>query len=134
MTRALALISAVPVAIRWLATIVFVVLIVTLSITPDRGQAGDTVFHWLVTNTGTLLQKILHVLVYATLTGMLFWAMESIATRRLRIVLALGGAVLLGAALEWFQLRVPGRFGSVGDILLNAAGAILGLVVALFLM
>ena len=134
MRRVATTISLVPTAVRWLLTAGLVALIVVLSITPDRQQAGDTVFDWLVTNTSTWLQKTLHVLVYAILAAMLFWTMESIPSRRLRIVLALAGAIALGAALEWYQLRVPGRFGNLTDILLNSAGAIIGLVAALLLL
>jgi VanZ family protein len=134
MRQLAATISLVPTAVRWLLTAGFVALIVVLSITPDRQQAGDTVFDWLVTNTSTWLQKVLHVLVYALLTAMLFWATENLSSRRLRIILALGAAVALGAALEWYQLRVPGRFGNLTDILLNSAGAIIGLVAALLLL
>jgi VanZ family protein len=35
-----------------------------------------------------------------------------------------------GAVVEWCQTRVPGRIGSLADVLLNAAGAALGLLVA----
>ena len=134
MRRVAATISMVPTALRWLLTAGLVALIVILSITPDRQQAGDTVFDWLVANTSTWLQKTLHVIVYATLTAMLFWAFESIGSRRLRMVLALTGAIALGAALEWYQLRVPGRFGNLTDILLNSAGAVIGVVAALLLL
>lgn len=133
MNRAIATINAVPVAIRWLLTAAFVALIVVLSVTPDRSRPGDTVFHWLVTNTATWLQKVLHVLVYAALAALLVWALDSVESRRLRMMLALVAAVALGATLEWYQLRVPGRFGNIGDVLLNAGGAVIGLIAAMLL-
>ena len=134
MRQLAATISLVPSAVRWLLTAGFVALIVVLSITPDRQKAGDTVFDWLVTNTSTWLQKIFHVVAYAALAGMIFWAAEHIPSRRVRVAIALSGAIALGAALEWYQLRVPGRFGNLTDILLNSAGAILGLIAALLLL
>jgi VanZ family protein len=36
--------------------------------------------------------------------------------------------------LEWHQTRVPGRFGTVADVLLNLIGAIIGLIAAMFLL
>jgi VanZ family protein len=134
MNRAIAAISAVPIGLRWLLTAAFVALTVVLSVTPAQTKPDDTVFHWLVTNTSTWLQNILHVLFYATLTAMFVWSMEGLASRRLRMILALVCAVAIGAVLEWYQLRVPGRFGNLGDVLLNAGGAVLGIIAAIFLL
>ena len=133
MRKAITAISAVPVGVRWLVTVALVVVIVALSVTPDRHRPGDTVFHWLVVNTSTWVQKTLHVVVYALLAALLVWALDDVESRRVRLLLALVSAVGLGAALEWYQLRVPGRFGNVTDVLLNAAGAILGLIAATLL-
>ena len=51
-------------------------------------------------------------------------------TRRRSLSLAL----VVGIALEWYQTTVPGRYGSITDILLNSLGAALGIVIALFLL
>ena len=48
----------------------------------------------------------------------------------LRIALALLLSVGLGVALEWYQTQVPGRFGTITDMLLNAVGAIVGIFLA----
>lgn len=110
-------------------TLAFAILLVFLSVTPGTPEAGDGAFHWLVLNTATPLQKTLHVLAYAVMAVLLAWALDGLAGRCLRIGVALALAVALGAGLEWWQLWVPGRFGSVSDILLNAAGALAGAAV-----
>ena len=121
---------SIPAPYRCLITIAFVVVIVMLSVTPGREQAGDTVFGWLVANTATPVQKTLHVVVYATLAGLWMWTLAGLESKLLRIVLALLLSIGLGAALEWYQTQVPGRFGTLADVLLNAVGAIAGVVLA----
>ena len=125
---------SLPIIYRWLVTLVFVGIVVILSVTPGRFQTGDSVFVWLVANTPTLLQKIMHVAVYATLALLFMWTLESIESRLIRIALALVFAIGLGVILEWYQTMVPGRFGTIADVLLNVLGAIVGLVAAIFLL
>ncbi len=120
----------VTISIRWLITIAFAILVVILSVTPGRGQTDDSIFVWLVVNTPTLMQKLMHVAVYASLAFLLAWSLEDIGARPLRLAIALVLAIGLGAGLEWYQTSVPGRFGTVLDVLLNAGGALLGLLVA----
>jgi VanZ family protein len=91
-------------------------------------------FVWLVVHTATPVQKALHVGIYGALAVLWMWTLEPIESRLLRIVLALVASVGLGALLEWHQTRVPGRFGTVLDVILNAAGAIAGLLLALALL
>lgn len=116
---------------RWLIAIAFIALVTILSVTPGRGQADDSVFVWLVINTPPLLQKLMHLAVYAVLAFLLTWALEDAGSRNLRLVLAFAFAVSLGASLEWYQTRVPGRFGTLLDALLNAGGAFFGLLAAM---
>ena len=124
----------VTVSVRWLITIAFGILVVILSVTPGRDQTDDSIFVWLVVNTPTLIQKLLHIAVYASLTFLLAWSLENVDPRPLRLAIALVLAVCLGAGLEWYQTIVPGRFGTVLDILLNAAGASIGLLAALLIL
>ena len=112
----------------------FVALIVALSIAPGRAQPDDTVFSWLVVHTAAPVQKALHVAIYAALVLLWMWALEAIGSRALRALLSVTFAIGLGALLEWYQLSVPGRFGSFTDVLLNSAGAIAGLLLALILL
>ena len=46
---------------RWVATLTLVGIIIALSITPGVPRPGDSLFEWLVINTATPVQKLLHV-------------------------------------------------------------------------
>ena len=127
-------ILSTPPLYRWLLTLAFVAIIVALSVTPERGQQGDSIFAWLVTHTAPTLQKLLHVAVYAALAMLWMWTLDDVRSQVLRIALTLLLTVGLGAALEWYQTRVPGRFGTVVDALLNALGAIGGTVLAIIVL
>jgi len=122
---------SVPAAARWGVTLVFAGLIVALSVTPGIARPGDNAFVWIVVNTPEPLQKLMHVAVYAALALLWIWTLESVESRTLRVALAFLATIGLGAALEWYQTQVPGRFGSLFDVALNALGAIVGLALAL---
>jgi len=51
-----------------------------------------------------------------------------------RILAAFLVAAGFGALNEWHQIHLPGRYGSLADVVLNAIGAGLGLLVAVLLM
>ena len=69
------------------------------------------------------------------LLGVLWmWTLAGIGSTSVRIVLSLTLAMGLGIALEWYQTTVPGRYGSIADVLLNSLGVALGIVAALFLL
>jgi len=123
-----------PPVVRWAITLTFVMIVVILSITPGKSQVGDSVFVWLVANTPTPLQKLMHFVIYAALVWLWAWTLEAIKSRNLRLVLAFVLAISLGSALEWYQTRIPGRFGTIVDALLNILGAIVGLVVAFLIL
>jgi len=124
----------IPVAVRLIVTLVLVVGIVTLSVVPGRSQPGDSAFVWLVSVTPMPLQKVLHVIAYATLAVLLMWTLETIDSMPRRVALAFVVTVSLGAVLEWYQTSVPGRFGTFADAILNMIGSIAGLIVAVFLL
>ncbi len=123
---------SLPTIHRWLITLAFVGVVVVLSVTPGRFQTGDSIFVWIVANTPTLLQKIMHIAVYAALAMLFMWSLESIKSQVSRIVLTLVLAISIGVVLEWYQTMVPGRFGTIVDVMLNSIGVIAGLVAALF--
>jgi len=125
---------SVPVGYRWGLTLAFAAFIVGLSITPGLERADDNIFSWLFANTAPLAQKVLHVVTYAVLGVLWMWTLAGINSTPVRIALSLMLAIVLGVALEWYQTTVPGRYGSITDILLNSLGAALGIVVALFLL
>ena len=134
MNRAFAAVRTASYGTRWLLTLLLTIFIVALSITPVRSRPGDTAFHWIVENTAAPVQKLAHVAVYALLAMLVMWALESVGPKVGRVVLTLAIVVSLGAALEWYQLQVPGRFGSLTDVVLNFAGAIIGIAVAWILL
>ncbi len=108
--------------------------IVALSIVPGEPQPGDSAFAWAVARTPTLLQKLMHVVVYGLLTMLLVWALEAAGWSPLRAyACGVFVAVALGALLEWVQLSVPGRFGTLYDLALNVAGVICGLTLFIVL-
>ena len=126
--------QSVPAAWRWLATLAMVVVVVVLSITPGVQSDSDSAFVWLVVNTATPVQKAMHVAIYMTLAVLWYWSLERVRSRALRALLTISATVGLGAILEWHQTRVPGRFGTLMDIVLNAIGALAGVVLAALLL
>ena len=127
-------ILAIAPAYRWTVTLAFVAVVIALSIAPGIEQQDDSIFGWLVVNASTPLQKVMHVAVYATLAGLWMWTLEPVESRVLRAVIALVFCVALGSVLEWQQTRVPGRFGTLADVLLNVAGTVIGLIAALLIL
>ena len=111
-----------------------IAVIVALSVVPGRAQPGDSVFAWLVSMTPVPLQKLMHGVAYATLTLLWMWTLEKIVSVPTQIALGFAVPVGIGAVLEWYQTSVPGRFGTLKDIMINAVGSIVGLTVALFLL
>lgn len=105
-----------------------------VSLIPGHPKPGDSTFIWLVANTPTLMQKVLHVCLYGVLALLLLWTFEGIQSRAYRFLISFILAVAFGAVMEWCQTKVPGRFGTVYDVALNAAGAALGLLAAAFLL
>jgi hypothetical protein len=74
------------------------------------------------------VQNLLHVPAYAVLV----WLVAEAASPRHLAPVALVCAAF-GGLLEWAQAAVPGRTGSVADMLLNAVGALAGLAVVVML-
>jgi VanZ family protein len=109
-------------------------LLMLVSLIPGHPKPGDSAFIWLVANTPTLLQKILHVCLYGVLALLLVWVLDGIQSRTYRFLIAFIIAVAFGAVMEWCQTKVPGRFGTVYDVALNSVGAALGLLAAVFLL
>jgi VanZ family protein len=109
-------------------------LLMLVSLIPGHPRPGDHAFSWLVAETPVLIQKVLHVCLYGVLALLLVWTLESIQPRTYRLLIALIIAVAFGAVMEWCQIKVPGRYGTVYDAALNAAGAALGLLVAIFIL
>lgn len=76
----------------------------------------------------------MHVATYAALAISWMWTLESIELRIVRIALTIIATIGLGALLEWYQTRVPGRFGTLFDVFLNTVGTLIGIIAALLIM
>jgi hypothetical protein len=124
----------IPLIYRCMVTLAFIAMVIALSIVPGRAEPGDSVFSWLVVNTAAPVQKTMHVAIYAALVVLWMWTLEAIGSRALRALLSVLLAIGLGALLEWGQLYVAGRFGTLSDVILNGVGALLGLVLAIVLL
>lgn len=72
-----------------------------------------------------------HLVSYAVLAALLWWAIEPLnLSPRRRFALALIGAVAYGLTDEWHQSFVPGRDASLLDIAVDGVGAVGGLLAA----
>jgi VanZ family protein len=106
------------------------VLIGVASLTPHAPGRVRSVLAHTLDRTPTPVQKLLHVGLYGLLALLLVWSLGAIDAFARRLLTAFIITVGFGAVVEWCQTRVPGRIGSLADVLLNAAGAALGLLVA----
>lgn len=127
------LLNAVPVFWRFIVTLACAAIIVMLSVTPGNERSEGSFLAWLVIITAEPVQKVLHVVMYAILAFMWMWSLEEISSRAIRISLAFSLSVGIGAGLEIYQITVPGRIGTLVDALLNASGAVIGLLAAILL-
>lgn len=96
-----------------------------LSLTPGVPNVGHSPFVWLVDMTPKPAQKILHVCFYAVLTVALSWNLRRIDSPTARFLLASFFALGFGVLMEWLQTFVPGRFGSLTDVVLDGIGCLL---------
>lgn len=117
--------------VRLAITLSLSALVIALSVTPGDARPGDTGFGWLVSITPPSLQKLAHLLVYGLLTMAWVWTLERVSRRSLRLLVAAIVPLAQGALLEWWQTLIPGRFGTLVDVLVNAAGVALGFLVSL---
>ena len=106
------------------------------------------VFYWLSSLPGTPLpddpalyglfywvppsvQNALHIPAYAALAGAWCWAFG--AWLRVPVARAIAACAITsayGVFDEWHQSFVPGRYASLTDVILNVAGAVLGIWLA----
>jgi hypothetical protein len=108
---------------RWtLLAIAYMALLFALSAVPDEGKESLGRRILFVSPT---VQNLLHVPAYALLTWLWFRALRH--KGRAAVAAALIAAIIAiayGGLDEIHQYFVPGRFASITDALLNAAGAV----------
>ena len=119
---------------RWALTLAFAALIIGLSITPGIERPDDDLFSWLFANTAPLAQKALHIVTYAIFVLLWMWTLAGIESVPARIATSFILAMSLGTALEWHQTTIPGRYGTLADVLLNLAGCVIGVFIVLILL
>jgi VanZ family protein len=70
--------------------------------------------------------KIIHTVIYTILAFLLYHSLIESGFRRNVLIIAFLIATLYGISDEIHQFFVPGRFASVGDVLADSFGALLG--------
>lgn len=107
-------------------------LLAGLSTIPGGVESDDSRFVWTVAVTPKLLQKSMHVVLYGMLAAAWIWVLEGITSTRRAIAAAALIAIVFGAAMEVWQTSVPGRYGTLLDVLLNTLGVVAGVTVLSF--
>ena len=99
-----------------------------LSSIPGTASPEDPATYVLYYWVPPTLQNVLHVPAYALLAASWRWALRAwVPAETGRAMGACALAASYGALDEWHQSFVPGRYASLTDIVLNAAGAVLGI-------
>jgi VanZ family protein len=126
--------------LRWLPVIIWMAVIYRASATPDlRAVPWAQRFHLLPELMGPamtdllelILRKACHMAEYALLAGLVRWALAGVrpAWSRARVTgIAFGTAVLYAMSDEWHQTFVPTRTGTPRDVVIDAVGAAMGLL------
>jgi VanZ family protein len=111
--------------------ILIMAMLYWLSSLPGTPLSDDpavyAVFYWVSPS----VQNALHVPAYAALAGAWRWALG--AWLRVPVVRAIGACVIAsayGVFDEWHQSFVPGRYASLADVILDVAGAVVGIWLA----
>lgn len=126
--------NGLPLSVRVILIICLVALLAFASLVPGRLKSGGAGSVWIVAKTPVLMQKALHVCLYGLLAFLLVWTLDAVQSGTFRFLIPFIVAVGFGALMEWCQTKVPGRFGTLSDVALNAAGAGFGLLAAVYLL
>jgi len=111
----------------WILAASYTAVLTAVSLVPSGSSAGP--LEGWDTRLNPDLQNVLHVPAFGLMVFLLARAMDR--GRLWQLGLAAVACVAFGALLEWGQAVVPGRFGSLGDVLLNAVGVVLGTAIRL---
>jgi VanZ family protein len=121
--------EAVATGARVTGTSLLLLVILVLSLTPGHSEVEPSLLVRLVQETPSLLQKALHVSLYALLTVCCLWTLRPLKSVRVRLVVTLAITFTFGVVVEWLQISIPGRFGSLRDLVFNGTGITLGLLI-----
>jgi len=125
-------VSMPPLGTVWVA-LALTAVVIALSLSPESSSPKNSLVGWIVYSTGTPMQKAAHLVLYAGLVVVWWWALASRNTPRSRAVFVFAIVVVFGSALEYLQTYIPGRFGSLSDVALDSIGAGIGAGIALYL-
>lgn len=111
---------------RWrlLLPLAYMGALLLLSSVPGRGVDGPAgeLFQWIAPQW----QNLLHIPLYGGLAASWLWALAAQPVgHTARLALALLLTLVWGAVDEAYQSGIAGRYGSLTDMALNAAGAVL---------
>lgn len=112
-----------------IAALAYMALLHRLSSIPGKVEspgAVDLVYFSLT----PAIQNLLHIPAFAVLAVLWRHALPNTAGGAAAVLLLTGG---YGAYDEWFQLGIPGRYGSLADWALDLFGALLGLALYRYL-
>ncbi len=75
----------------------------------------------------SLLQNLVHIPAYGLLAFLWRWSLNAYMQAGTAVVLTLVLTIGFGGFQEFYQTMIPGRYGSLSDVLSNALGAALGI-------
>jgi VanZ family protein len=102
--------------VRWIAVVFWMGVIFALSATPSLASPFEPVYDFI-------LRKLAHLTVFAVLTILLFRAVRLHVARPTHAwLLAMLIATLYACSDEWHQTVVPGREGTVRDVVIDSLG------------
>lgn len=115
--------------LRVLLPLAYTAAIFVLSSIPDTetpANALESALRW----ASPELQNLLHIPLFGGLAWCWHWGLQSwVKPERWRLGAALTLTLAYAVLDEIHQLGVPGRFGSLTDVALNAVGAVVALAV-----
>lgn len=112
-------INKLTAVILWIFTISYMGLIFYLS---SQSQLLPPLIH------GT--DKIIHTIVYFILAILLYFSFLKSGFRKYLLLLSVVFAVIYGVSDELHQCYVPGRIASIGDVIADSLGALIGSLLA----
>ena len=104
--------------VRWMAVVCWMGVIFALSATPSLASPFEPV-------ADLILRKLAHLTVFAVLTVLLYRAFRlHVAKPTSAWLLAVCVAAVYAGSDEWHQTFVPGREGTVRDVVIDSVGVV----------
>lgn len=105
------------------------------AVTPEYDTLPEEEQKALVADWHGVVRKGAHFCEYAVLGALLLCSLSlSLTRRKLAVSLALPVAAIYAASDEWHQAFVGGRGPSVADVGIDTLGALLGILIVLFVL